>query len=121
MQRAEFATLALNESNLVNRAKVAVDIDDLKSAEHYWDEALRRYPTFAKWHESALTVLLALRRYDEADALMLEGLKRGQRRIALTEGMLRSPSVGAISRRRPCVGPRFARTIRPHGRHMFKV
>ena len=86
MQRAEFATLALDESNLVNRAKVAVDIDDLKSAEHYWDEALRRYPTFAKWHESALTVLLALRRYDEADALMLEGLKRGQRRIAYAEG-----------------------------------
>jgi tetratricopeptide (TPR) repeat protein len=77
-EQAEWA-LARDESNLVNRAKVSVEIGDLASAQRYWDEAVIRYPNFAKTSRGALEILLGLKRLDEAEALMLEGQKRDPR------------------------------------------
>jgi tetratricopeptide (TPR) repeat protein len=79
IQMQEGWNLAGDESNLVNRAKVSALIDDLASAQRYWEEALVRYPNFAKTSHDALDILLRLRRYDEAEALMLEGKKRDPR------------------------------------------
>jgi tetratricopeptide (TPR) repeat protein len=48
----------------------------MAAAEQYWDQAIVRYPHFARTARASLDVLLALKRFDEAEALVLEGRKR---------------------------------------------
>jgi tetratricopeptide (TPR) repeat protein len=84
-QREEWA-LALDDGNLVNRAKVALSVDDPAAALHYWQEALARYPRFARGSRDSLEVLLGLRQFDEAEALMLEGNKRAPRDLYYADG-----------------------------------
>lgn len=76
MREREEAQLALSDQNPVERAKVALRVDDPEVALQCWQEALERFPDFAKKSHDSLEVLLGLKRYDEADALMLEGQKR---------------------------------------------
>jgi tetratricopeptide (TPR) repeat protein len=84
-QREEWA-LALDDGNLVNRAKVALSVDDPTAALRYWQEALTRYPRFAKRSRDSLEVLLGLRLFDEAEELMLEGSKRAPRDLYYAGG-----------------------------------
>jgi tetratricopeptide (TPR) repeat protein len=79
LERLDDSVLILNDGNLVNRAKVAVEIGDQVTALRFWQEALMRYPRFAKESRDALDILLGLERFDEAEALMLEGQKREPR------------------------------------------
>ena len=76
----------LDDSNLVNRAKVALAIGDPAAALRFWQEALVRYPRFAKKSPDALEILLGLQRFDEAEALMLEGQEREPRDPFYAEG-----------------------------------
>jgi tetratricopeptide (TPR) repeat protein len=69
----------LDESNLVNRTKAALSGGDPDAALHYWREALARYPHFARMSRDALEIELGLKRFDEAEALMLEGQRRAPR------------------------------------------
>jgi tetratricopeptide (TPR) repeat protein len=85
-QQQEESTLVLDDSNLVNRAKVALAVDDPVTALHCWQEALVRYPRFAKESHNSLDILLGLRRFDEAEALMQEGQKRWSRDPYYAEG-----------------------------------
>jgi tetratricopeptide (TPR) repeat protein len=79
LQRHEELVLKLDEGNLVNRAKAALGAGDSVAALHFWREALERYPHFAKTSHDALEVLLGLKHFDEAEALMVEGQQRAPR------------------------------------------
>jgi tetratricopeptide (TPR) repeat protein len=76
LERQENLALALDSGNLVSTAKAAIVAGDRTAAQHFWQEALVRYPVFAKSSHDALDVLLGLQRFDEAESLMLEGRER---------------------------------------------
>jgi tetratricopeptide (TPR) repeat protein len=86
LQQQEHSKLILDESNLVNRAKVSLSVGDLAAAQRFWDEALAWYPRFAKGSDDSLEILLGLQRFDEAEALMLEGQQREPRDSFYAEG-----------------------------------
>ena len=88
-QRLEESILGLDDRNPVNRAKVALESDDPVAALKYWNEAIARYPSFAKGSPHALTILLGLKLFDEADALMREGQKRAPRDPYYADGLAR--------------------------------
>jgi tetratricopeptide (TPR) repeat protein len=85
-QDLDHRVLILDDGNLVNRAKVAVEAGDRTAALQFWQQALVRYPAFAKTSRDALDVLIGLERYQEAEELMLEGLKRRRRDLFCAEG-----------------------------------
>jgi tetratricopeptide (TPR) repeat protein len=76
IREQEAWTLGLDDANFVNRALVSAKGGDLKAAEHYWQQALQKYPHFARTARDSLEVLLMLRQFDEAETLALEGRKR---------------------------------------------
>lgn len=57
----------------------ALKRDDRRHATRVWTEALERYPGQALASDLALDVLLGLQRFDEAEALMQEGLRKSSR------------------------------------------
>ncbi len=79
LQEEEHARLALDESNLVNRAKQTLHAGDTAAANGYWDGALHKYPAFAKRHDDAVTILIGLKRFDEAEKLAVEAEKATRR------------------------------------------
>ena len=89
IQRLEQSILGLDEANPVNRAKVALESGDTGAALQFWREAVARYPNFAKGSRDALTILLGLRLFDEAEALMREGQKRAPRDLYYVDGLAR--------------------------------
>jgi hypothetical protein len=76
MQLLEEWTLALDDGNLVNRAKVVLATGDSIAALHLWQKAVQQYPRFTRRSRDSLEILLGLQRLDEAEALMLEGQRR---------------------------------------------
>jgi tetratricopeptide (TPR) repeat protein len=76
LRRQEEEKLALDGSNLVNRAKIALSAGSRAEALAFWEEALVRYPHFARSSPEALTILLDLKRFDEAETLMADRLRR---------------------------------------------
>ena len=72
LQYLDHQVLILDEGNFVNRAKMAMEAGDQTAALQFWQEALMRYPAFAKASHDALPLLIGLERFDEAEALMLE-------------------------------------------------
>jgi tetratricopeptide (TPR) repeat protein len=86
-QRVEQSILGLDEANPVNRAKVALDSGDTDAALQFWHQAVARYPGFARGSPHALTILLGLRLFDEAEALMREGQKRAPRDLYYADGL----------------------------------
>jgi tetratricopeptide (TPR) repeat protein len=86
LERLDASVLTLDESNLVNRAKVALEIGDTAGALRFWQDALMRYPRYAKQSHDALGILTGLRRFDEAEVLMLEGQQRDSRDAYYAEG-----------------------------------
>jgi tetratricopeptide (TPR) repeat protein len=75
LQIDERQRLELDESNLVRQSKLALKAGDQLAALHYWQEALVRYPEFARKSRETLDLLLDLERFDEAEEIMLEGRK----------------------------------------------
>ncbi len=86
LQRLDEAVLGLDDTNAVNRAKVALEAGNQVAALGFWNEALARYPGFAKGSRDALTIMLGLRLFDDADALMREGVRRAPRDPFYAEG-----------------------------------
>ena len=76
MNSTDEAMLSLDESNPVNRAKTALLVGDRLEAARFWAEARARIPKFVLTSHDSLEVLLGLGRFDEAEALMLEGRKQ---------------------------------------------
>lgn len=71
--------LALDDSNPLYRARTALNLGDHAEALRCWLDACQRLPEFARTSHDSLGILLGLRRYDEAEALMLAGRKRSPR------------------------------------------
>lgn len=69
----EERAMASDESNLLRQAQSALAIGDYEKAGRYWDEALVSYPKFARTSQAAPKILLGLGRFEEAEALMVEG------------------------------------------------
>lgn len=87
MSRREDEALMIDASNPFNRAVVALKSDDSAEALRCWREARSRYPQIASTREEALTILLGLALYDEAETLMREGMKRQPRNPYFQEGL----------------------------------
>lgn len=68
--------LALDNNNPLRRSKLAMDLGDLREAERWWIEARTRHPEFSLRHADSIKILLYLKRFDEAEALMSLGLRR---------------------------------------------
>ena len=79
LERQEDSKLQLDEGNFINRAKAAISAGDTVAASRFWQEALEHYPRFARTSHDSLEILLRLQRFDEAEALMLDGQKQGPR------------------------------------------
>jgi tetratricopeptide (TPR) repeat protein len=89
LQRLDESVLGLDDTNAVNRAKVALEGGNQIAALRFWNEALARYPRFAKESRDALTIMLGLRLFDDADELMREGLRRAPRDPFYADGHAR--------------------------------
>lgn len=72
-------TLVATELNSIRLAKLALDSGDRIEASTHWETALARMPNAIIRSELALEILIGLKRYDEAEALM----RKGQRRAPL--------------------------------------
>ena len=68
---------------------MALESDDPVAALQFWTEAVARYPNFAKGSPHALTILLGLKLFDEAEALMREGQKSAPRDPYYADGLAR--------------------------------
>jgi tetratricopeptide (TPR) repeat protein len=77
-QREDELRLMGDELNPLNLAKLAVERDQLASAATRWEDARERMPNFIYESQDSLEILLGLKRYDEAEALMREGMRRSR-------------------------------------------
>jgi tetratricopeptide (TPR) repeat protein len=71
-RRQEEAALADRIDNPFVRAKAAIDRGELEFAAELWEEARRRMPEFVIGAKDSFKILLALERFDEAEALIAE-------------------------------------------------
>jgi tetratricopeptide (TPR) repeat protein len=85
-QALEAATLALRDDNPLNRAKVSVQVDDLKSAREFMAVARMRIPNYVLTSQDTVEILLALGEFAELESLMLEGARRFPREPHYLEG-----------------------------------
>lgn len=73
--RSESELLARSGNNPLQHAKISLELGDRESAMQHWDDAESRYPSYVKQASEALDVLLGLKLFDKAEALMFEGCK----------------------------------------------
>ncbi|HET7884257.1 MAG TPA: tetratricopeptide repeat protein, partial [Acetobacteraceae bacterium] len=66
-----------------------VEAGDPAAALQYWQQALVRYPAFTRTSHDSLDVLIGLKRYEEAEPLMLEGMKRERHDPFFAQGYAR--------------------------------
>lgn len=78
-QRQEEAILADDNRNPLYLAKLAVERDQLETASLRWDEARRTMPNVVLESDDSLPILLGLKRYEEAEALMDQGRQHSPR------------------------------------------
>jgi tetratricopeptide (TPR) repeat protein len=76
MRQQEENTLALDDANLVNRAKIALSLGDRVEALAFWQVAVLRYPHFAHASPDAVRILIGLGLFDDAESLLLERQRR---------------------------------------------
>ena len=62
---------ASDSSNPLNQAKISVQVGDYAEAARQWEDAITRYRALARKSRDSIKVLLALKRFDEAEALMV--------------------------------------------------
>jgi tetratricopeptide (TPR) repeat protein len=77
-QRDDELRLMGDELNPLHLAKLALERDQLASAASRWEDARERMPNFIFESPDSLVILLGLKRYDEAEALMREGMQRSR-------------------------------------------
>lgn len=86
LQKEEASEIALSDANPLHLAKVALQLGDLTSALEYWNSARTRYPTYVKQAPVTIEVLLGLKLFEEAEAMMMEGQKHAPREARYAEG-----------------------------------
>lgn len=77
-QREDELRLMGDELNPLHLAKLALERDQLASATSRWEDARERMPNFIFESPDTLVILLGLKRYDEAEAVMREGMRRSR-------------------------------------------
>ncbi|MGA3403671.1 MAG: tetratricopeptide repeat protein [Acetobacteraceae bacterium] len=89
MQRAaaiDEATLSLRDDNPLHRAKVSLEVDDLKSAREFLDIARARIPNYVLTCPDTVDILLGLGDFAELEAFALKGAKRFPKQPHYLEG-----------------------------------
>ena len=84
--QAERNVTALDDANPLNRAKIALQVDDRAAARHYFDLAKARIPAFLRTTPDTIEVMLGLEAYDEAEDFIAEGMRLFPREAYLAEG-----------------------------------
>jgi tetratricopeptide (TPR) repeat protein len=86
MQEQEAGVLVLSDANPLHRARVSLDVGDKDSARHFWEEAKARYPAYVMSSRSTAGIMLDLGLIDEAETLMLQGMRQFPRHAQYAEG-----------------------------------
>ena len=86
MEREEVRELRHSDMNPLRQAKVSLELDDPETALRFWNQAWIRHPNYVKQAPETLGVLLGLKLFDEAEAIMLEGQKRSPHEAQFAEG-----------------------------------
>jgi predicted Zn-dependent protease len=89
--------------DLLEEALAAINLNDRYKGAAIWAEACERFPTIARSSPLVLDLLLKLNRYDEAEALMLDGRKKHPGDVFYAKGLAkvafeRGDYEGAIER-----------------------
>ncbi len=82
----EIERLKLDDTNPLSRAKLALRLDDPTEAARQWAVARERHPAYVMASNDLLDVLLGLRLFDEAEALLSARKKRNPRDPKVLEG-----------------------------------
>src|SRR5271154_6835983 len=89
LQRDDEWELMGDELNPLHLAKLAIERDQFETAALRWEDARERMPNFIYESEDSLPILIALKRYEEAEALMREGLRRNRHDRRWLKGLAR--------------------------------
>ena len=87
LQVQQERSLMADDNNPLNRAAAALRIGDSDGALRFWKQARDRLPGSIKTRPEALSVLLGLNRYDEAEELMAQGLKQNSKEPFFAESL----------------------------------
>ncbi len=90
LSRHDEAVVMDQDANPLHLAKQAIDRHDVEAAAAFWKRARLMTPTAVLTSPDSLEVLIGLKRYDEADALMRERAKRFPRDRTYLIGLARS-------------------------------
>jgi len=82
----EDATVSLRDDNPLHRAKVSLEVNDLKGAREFLDLARMRIPNYVLTCPDTVDILLGLGDFAEADAFTLSGAKRFPKQPHYLEG-----------------------------------
>ena len=86
LEKEEAQALHRSDHNPLLQAKTSLKIDDPVTALRFWNHAWVRYPNFVKRSPDTLDVLLGLKLFDVAEAIMLEGQGRSPHEARYFEG-----------------------------------
>jgi tetratricopeptide (TPR) repeat protein len=86
LQRDEDEELDYSDNNPLHLATVSLEIGDLDGALRHWNTAWSRHQRYVKQSPDTLAILLRLKLFDEAEAIMLEGLKLSPGEARYREG-----------------------------------
>ncbi len=84
--KEEAQALHRSDHNPLLQAKTSLTIGDTVTALRFWDHAWVRYPNYVKRSADTLGVLLGLKLFDVAEAIMLEGQGRSPHEARYFEG-----------------------------------
>lgn len=90
LRRQDEIELVSDQLNPLHMATLALDRGDHEAAASRWEEARARMPNFVFRSEDSLPILLGLKRYQEAEALMKEGRARSPRDRRWLMGLARA-------------------------------
>jgi tetratricopeptide (TPR) repeat protein len=71
-QKREEAYLALDDNHPLSLAKIAVSVGNEAEGARRWEQARDRYPNFVRKSHCSTDILLGLKRFEEAEELLLE-------------------------------------------------
>ena len=86
----ETEQIALQDNNPMERAKIALELGDLRTARDSFALARERMPDYVLTNPATIDVMLGLGEYDELDAFALKGAKRFRYQTHYLEGYARS-------------------------------
>ena len=78
--------LSYSSSNPLRLAEMALKMGDSKAAQEYWKNAWGRHQSYVKTAPQTLHVLRGLKLFQEAESIMLEGIRRDPSAARYSEG-----------------------------------